>query len=80
MDISKSEFYHFGILPQVCIHSLDEDEFSKMYTPQEKCDCGCGDWIESEMQICANFYSPKKVHRCKTCNEVRIANHIGYKD
>jgi hypothetical protein len=83
MKTDKSEFFHFGILPQVCIHSLDEDEYSKMYIPQEKCDCGCSDWIESTMKIIEdrigyNFH--KRVHRCKECNEVRIANHIGYKE
>lgn len=83
MDTSKSEFYHFGILPQVCIHSLDEDEYSKMYIPQEKCKCGSSDWIESTMDIIVpkGFTFPqKRVHRCKECNEVRIANHIGYKE
>lgn len=80
MDTSKSEFYHFGILPQVCIHSLDEDEYSIIYTPQEKCKCGCSDWIESTMQMFKNFDSQKRVHRCKECNQVRIAHHIGYKE
>lgn len=80
MDTSKSEFYHFGILPQVCIHSLDEDEYSKMYIPKEKCDCGCADWIESTMQMFTGCDWPKPVHRCKKCNQVRTANHIGYKE
>lgn len=80
MNTDKSEFFHFGILPQVCIHSLDEDDYSKMYIPQEKCDCGCPDWIESIMKMFKNFDSPKRVHRCKKCNEVRIAHHIGIKE
>ena len=84
MGLNNSEFYHFGILPQVCIHSLDEDEYSKMYVPQEKCDCGCSDWIESTMKIIKDSFGyefPKKrVHRCTECNEVRIAHHIGYKE
>ncbi len=82
--ISKSEFFHFGILPQVCIHSLDEDNYSKMYTPQERCKCGCSDWIESTMKMFQDSFGyefPKKrVHRCKSCNEVRIAHHIGIKE
>ena len=81
MDTSKSEFFHFGILPSVCIHSLDEDQYSKMYIPQEKCDCGSNVWIESTMKIIENSFGyefPKKrVHRCKECNQVRIAYHIG---
>jgi hypothetical protein len=79
MDTSKSEFYHFGLLPQVCIHSLIEDEYSKMYKPQETCDCGHSEWVESTM-IMIEGYPPKQVHRCKKCNEVRIAHHIGIKE
>ena len=84
MNVDKSEFFHFGILPQVCIHSLDEDEYSKMYVPQEKCRCGCLDWIESTMKIVKDFmgheFPKKRVHRCKECNEVRIAYHVGFKE
>jgi len=81
MDTSKSEFYHFGILPEICIHSLDEDQYSKMYIPHEKCEsCGCLEWIESTMKIIKSSYGlefPKKrVHRCKKCNEVRMSHHI----
>jgi len=83
MDTSKSEFFHFGILPEVCIHSLDEDEYSKMYIPREKCDCGNDKWIDSTMKIVKDFMGyefPKKlVHRCSHCNEVRLADHIGKK-
>lgn len=84
MDLSKSEFYHFGIFPQICIHSLDEDEYSQMYTPQETCDCGCKEWIESTMKIVEDYmgyeFPLKRVHRCKYCNKVRISNHIGIKE
>ena len=77
----NSEFYNFGILPQICIHSLIEDEYSKMYIPRKQCDCGCAEWIEGKMDIIKpmNGYEfPKKdVHRCKECNEVRISDHIG---
>ena len=84
MDTSKSEFYHFGLLPQVCIHSLVEDEYSKMYKPQEICECGHSEWVESTMDIIKpieGFSFPKKnVHRCKKCNKVRISHHIGIKE
>ena len=79
--MNKSEFYHFGILPQVSIHSIIEDQYSKMYIPREKCDCGHNEWIEGEMDIIKpsfGFEFPKKpVHRCKKCKEVRMADHIG---
>lgn len=79
MKTSNSEFFHFGILPQVCIHSLIEDEYSKMYVPQEVCKCGCKEWIDSTMLMFIGL-PEKEVHRCKDCNEVRIAKHIGIKD
>ncbi len=82
--INKSEFYHFGILPQVCIHSTDEDEYSKSYIPREKCDCDHSEWVEGKMDIVKpimGYNFPKKnVHRCKECNEIRMADHIGIKD
>lgn len=77
--IDKSEFFHFGILPQVCIHSLIENEYSKMYIPQETCDCGCKEWVDSTMVIIEGF-PEKEVHRCKDCNKVRIAYRIGIKE
>lgn len=82
MDTSKSEFYHFGILPQVCIHSANEDKYSKMYTPREKCDCGHDEWIEEGCTMILGHYPDrtpmyKDVHRCKKCNEVRMSDHIG---
>lgn len=84
MDVTKSDFFYFGTLPQVCIHSLIEDEYSQMYIPQEICDCGSNEWIESKMDVIKpieGFSYPKKdVHRCKNCNTVRLANHIGSKD
>ena len=81
----KSEFYHFGILPQVCIHSVEEDQYSKMYKAREKCDCGSSDWLEEgcTMIICYYFDGTpvyKDVHRCKKCNNVRMADHIGVLD
>ena len=81
---SKSEFFHFGILPSICIHSLDEDQYSKMYIPQEKCEkCNGFEWIESTMKIVKDsmgyVFPLKRVHRCKQCNEVRMADHIGIK-
>lgn len=79
--INKSEFYHFGILPQVCIHSIIKDKYSKMYIPRERCDCGCSEWKESKMKMFKNENIPEKdVHRCIECNKVRMADHIGLKD
>lgn len=77
--INKSEFFHFGILPQICIHSVIEDEYSKMYIPQMVCNCGCVEWIDGKMQMFEGF-PEKDVHRCKKCNEVRIAHHIGIRE
>lgn len=82
--IKNSEFFHFGILPSVCIHSPIEDEYSKMYNPRQKCECGCEEWVDGLMDIVKpmNGYEfPKKnVHRCAKCSEVRMADHIGVKD
>lgn len=79
----NSAFYHFGILPQVCIHSIIVDEYSEMYVPREKCECGCSQWIEAKMDIIKpvnGYHFPKKdVHRCMVCKEVRMADHIGVK-
>lgn len=82
--IKNSPFYHYGILPEVCIHSTKEDEYSKMYSPREKCDCGSSEWIEGKMDIVQPVHGykfpQKDVHRCKKCNEVRVADHIGIKN
>lgn len=84
IDTSDSEFFHFGILPNICIHTPIEDEYSKNYIPRERCDCGCSEWIESTMKIIENSmgyeFPPKDVHRCTKCNEVRLADHKGYKE
>lgn len=81
MNPGNSEFYHFGILPSVCIHSIIEDEYSKMYIPREKCACGGDEWIAGKMNIIKPIvglnYPKKDIHRCKQCNEVRLADHIG---
>lgn len=77
--LNKSEFYHFEILPKVCIHSIQEDKYSKMYKPRDKCECGCSEWIISTMIV--NVYLPEKdVYRCKSCNEIRLSDHIGLKE
>ncbi len=77
MNIYESEFFKYGKLPNVCIHSLSEDQYSKHYIPQERCDCGCEEWIEGKMKIIEDMgdyvYPLKDVHRCKECNEVRVA-------
>lgn len=84
MDVSKSEFFHFGILPSVCIHSPIKDEYSNNYIPREKCDCGCTEWVESTMKLVGDSFGyefpTKDVHRCKQCNQVRMADHKGYKE
>ncbi len=85
MNYSDSEFYHFGILPQICIHSAIEDQYSRMYTPRQKCDCGCSEWDEEGCTMILGHYADgtpvyKDVHRCKQCHEVRMADHIGVKD
>ena len=86
MDIeelkNKSEFYHFGILPQRCIHSPLEDEYSKIYKAREKCDCGSSKWIEEGCTVILGYYPDgtlihKDVHRCMNCFEIRFADHIG---
>jgi hypothetical protein len=77
---NKSEFYHFGILPRVCIHTPGEDQYSKMYKPREVCECGCKEWIDGTMAL-ANIGGVecmfKDVHRCKECGKVRMSDHIG---
>ena len=84
MDTSKSEFFHFGILPQVCIHSPIEDDYSHMYKPRKICDCGSNQWINSTMNLLksndGNGFFLKQVHRCEKCDEVRMADHIGIKN
>lgn len=82
--MDNSEFYHFGILPQLTIHSPVEDSYSHMYIPRDKCDCGCGEWKDGEMELIypiAGVSFPKKhVHRCANCNDVRMADHKGMKE
>lgn len=85
MNTNKSEFYHFGILPAVCIHSPLPDLYSKMYTPRETCDCGCSEWIQEGCTMILCHYPDgtpmyKDVHRCRYCAEVRMADHVGLKD
>lgn len=85
IERNNSEFYHFGILPQLCIHSPFKDQYSQMYIPREKCDCGCNEWIEEGCTMILGHYPDgtpvyKDVHRCKKCYEIRIADHIGIKD
>jgi hypothetical protein len=85
MNLNDSEFYHFGILPQVSIHSPIYDQYSDMYIPRETCDCGCKEWKEEGCTMILGHYQDgtrvyKDVHRCKNCKEVRMADHIGIKD
>lgn len=85
MKTNNSEFYHFGILPQVTIHSVVEDKYSHMYIPRENCDCGCSEWITEGCTMVLAHYSDgtpiyKDVHRCNECKSVRLAYHIGIKN
>lgn len=80
--LNKSEFFHFGILPRISIHSPIEDQYSSMYIPRKLCDCGSEQWIEEGCTMILGHYPDgtplyKDVHRCKNCNEVRMADHIG---
>lgn len=80
--IDKSAFYYFGLLPEVCIHSPLQDQYSKSYIPRVKCDCGCTEWIEQGCTMAMGYYPDKtpmcrNVHRCKECHGVRMADHIG---
>ncbi len=84
MNQNDSAFVHFGILPSVCIHSVDEDQYSKMYIPNESCyECGGSEWIDGICFIGKNDelfgFPPKNVHRCKSCDGIRLATHIGAK-
>ncbi len=84
MDTSKSEFFHFGILPRVSIHSVKKDQYSCMYKPRELCDCGCSEWLQEGCTMILGKYPNgeemiKDVHRCRNCNEIRMADHIGKK-
>lgn len=79
--ISESAFLNFGLLPEVCIHSIEEDQYSKLYIPRKKCDCGSNEWIEEGCTMVLAHYPDgtpiyKDVHRCKNCFEVRMADHI----
>ena len=77
--IDKSAFYHFGILPSVCIYTIKEDKYSKMYKVRDKCECGCSEWMPSTM-IIHKLLPLKDIHRCKNCNEIRLCDHIGIID
>lgn len=75
MNPDDIAFLQFGLLPEVSIHTLFKDEWSDLYIPREKCECGCKEWIESTMKMFAGYYAVP-VHRCKMCNKVRVADHI----
>lgn len=64
-------------LPKVTIHSLIQDDQSKFYQAQLICKCGNDKWIDSTLKMCSNPTIPfKKVHRCESCNEVRISHKL----
>lgn len=79
--IDKSAFYHYGKLPEVCIHSPIKDQYSDYYIPRVKCNCGSDEWIEEGCTMIIAHYPDntpmyKDVHRCKKCHEVRMADHV----
>jgi hypothetical protein len=78
--MKDSAFLNFKLLPEVALHTIEEDEYSELYIPREKCDCGCSEWIEKGCTMILGFcYGDpiyKDVHRCKECDEVRMADHI----
>lgn len=80
MKPSESAFLEFGLLPEVSIHSIVEDQYSKLYVPRAMCECGCSEWVDSTMKIVKDLmgyeFPKKQVHRCKQCNEVRMSDHI----
>ena len=80
MKPSESAFLEFGLLPGVCIHSIIEDRYSKMYVARTICQCGCSEWVDSSIEIIRDLmgyeYPKKQMHRCKQCNQVRMADHI----
>lgn len=64
---------------------MKKDPYCKMYKAQEVCDCGSKEWIEQGCTMILGHYPDgtpiyKDVHRCKKCNKVRLAQHIGYKE
>lgn len=78
--LKNSKFYHFGIVPRVCIHSPKPDQYSKMYVPRDACKCGCKEWVEGKMPLARMLGVDcmfKDVHRCNDCGEVRVADHVG---
>gem|GEM_PF-3100473 len=84
MDTKNSEFFHFGVLPQVCIHSPIHDQYSDSYIPEKSCKCGSEEWLEEGCTMILFHYADgtpayKDVHRCKKCYEVRMATHKGIK-
>jgi hypothetical protein len=82
--MDNSEFYHFGVLPQLTIHSPIVDQYSHMYIPRDSCDCGCSEWKDGELDLIQpirGFTLPKKqVHRCVNCSNLRMADHKGRKE
>jgi len=73
-----SNFLSTGKLPDVCIHTPIEDAYSEYFLPRITCDCGSVDWMDGELKVIKDSFGyefPKKpVHRCKSCNEIRLAD------
>ena len=72
------DFFNYGTLPKVCIHTPKPDNFSDYYSPRGICKCGSSDWIDGEMDILKSkidhVWPKKPVHRCKKCEEVRLSD------
>lgn len=80
--MNENAFVHFGLLPEVCIHSPVEDQYSKMYVARNTCECASEEWLTEGQTMILGHYAGdipliKHVHRCAKCNEVRLADHIG---
>lgn len=64
-------------LPKICIYSLDEDSYSQFYDVDEICVCGNAKWYNSLISISSQDeqlkLTPKRIHRCSACNEMRLS-------
>lgn len=59
---------------QLCAdHQKEYDKWANdQYVPQEKCGCGCAEWMPGVMQMSdPPSYPGKLTYRCKKCYEVR---------
>lgn len=81
--IAKSPFYYFGILPAWSIYSPVQDNYSDVYVPEKVCECGSIKWKKKQTMILGfqnGIPLSKEIHRCKNCDKIRMAKHVGIKD